>query len=83
MERHEIIADSRMADWVDALARGDEVVIVRDGKIVAEVKAPAKSRIRRAQAIDIAGLEELRSRLPVSRGSGAALVREIRDAPDW
>lgn len=83
MERHEIIADGRMTEWVDAVSRGDEVVILRDGQVVAEVKAPVKNRPRRARTIDLAGLVQLRARLPVTQGSGTALVRELRDEPDW
>lgn len=79
MERHEIREDGRIAEWVDAVERGDEVVFVRDGTVVAEMKAPAPTL--RSSAIDLEKLKILHSRLGrLAGGDGAGLVREMRDA---
>lgn len=71
MERLEIPIEALRDAWVDAIERGDEVVLVRDGRVVAEVKP-------RAKAVDI---EAIRARVPKSLQveDAAALIRAMRD----
>ena len=78
MERLEIPVDGDSERWLDALDRGDEVVFVRDGKPVAELARPD-----RKGPIDPEALAKLHAIMaPIRGGSGAQLIRELRDASD-
>ncbi len=80
MERIDISDDRRVADLVEAVERGDEVVIVRDGVVVAAVVVPTPPAIApEPRRFDMAGLEALRAKYPLRIGDAAALIREIRD----
>ena len=79
MERIDISEDRRMADIVAAVERGEEVVIVRDGTVVAEVRAAEMPKRRN---FDMAALEDLRARFPLRIDDPTALIREMRDADD-
>lgn len=77
MERHEIPVDALRDVWVEAIERGEEVVVVRDGRVVAEIKAP------RAKAVDMDAIRAIRAKLPKLPGNAADFVRDIRDDPRW
>lgn len=79
MERIDISEDRRMADIVAAVERGEEVVIERNGAVVAEVRA---AKIPQKRKFDMAALEELHRRFPVRIADATALVRQMRDADD-
>lgn len=87
MERYEVPQDraANLADLVERVERGDEVVIVREGKVVAEITraqtAPPKSA--KPRPLDLDALERLRKRIKLTPANGAAIVRELRDGPDW
>ncbi|MBX9882804.1 MAG: hypothetical protein K2X73_12615 [Sphingomonas sp.] len=74
MERHEIPVDDRTQAWLDAIERGDEVVLTRDGRVVAEIKATVRESI--AAAI-LAARAKIPDALKVE--DAAALVRAMRD----
>ncbi|OQW45816.1 MAG: hypothetical protein A4S16_12555 [Proteobacteria bacterium SG_bin6] len=76
MERHEIPADALSDAWVAAIERGDEVVVVRDGVAIADVKP-------RARPVDIDAIVALRSRLPKLPGTASDFIRDVRDDPRW
>lgn len=80
MERIDVSDERRLADLVAAVERGEEVVIVRDGAVVAEVIAPDVIPPIKPKRFDLAALEALRAKYPIRIGDGAALIREIRDA---
>jgi antitoxin (DNA-binding transcriptional repressor) of toxin-antitoxin stability system len=82
MERIDISDDRRVADLVEAVERGDEVVIVRDGVVVATVAAPDPAPSPEPKRFDMAALEALRAKYPIRIGDAAALIREIRDEGD-
>ncbi|TPG54179.1 hypothetical protein [Sphingomonas glacialis] len=89
MERIDISDGRRVADLVEAVERGDEVVIVRDGAIVAEVRsrqphpAPATPLTGETETIDLAAIRDLHARFPSLRiDSAATLIREMRDEDD-
>lgn len=85
MERIDISDGRRVADLVEAVERGDEVVIVRDGLVVARVAAPdPKVSALEAQPIDIAQLERFHAEHPMPRfeKSWGELIREMRDEDD-
>lgn len=71
MERLEIPVDDRTQAWLDAIKRGEVVVLARDGRVVAEVKIPPRKT-------DIAAI---RDRVPNSLQvqDAAALIRAMRD----
>ena len=75
MDRLEIPEDGTNSAWVEAVERGDEVVITRDGKPVVELKPPVVKR----PLIDLEKLADMHSRLGPLRGGGAALIRQLRD----
>uniref|UniRef100_UPI0035C9C6EC hypothetical protein n=1 Tax=uncultured Sphingomonas sp. TaxID=158754 RepID=UPI0035C9C6EC len=79
MERIDISDDRRVADLVEAVERGDEVVIVRDGVVVASVVVPEPAPAAEPKRFDLAALEALRAKYPIRIGDAAALIREIRD----
>ena len=83
MERIDISDDRRVADLVEAVERGDEVVIVRDGVVVAAVIAPTPPTVvSEPRRFDMAGLEALRAKYPLRIGDAGALIREMRDDDD-
>jgi antitoxin (DNA-binding transcriptional repressor) of toxin-antitoxin stability system len=82
MERIDISDDRPIADLVEAVERGGEVVIVRDGRVVAAMVVPQEHPPVPPKRFDIAALEALRAKYPIRIGNGAALVREMRDEDD-
>lgn len=87
MERFDVSEDPRLSDVVAAVERGEEVVIVRDGTVVAEVKATAPAD---RAAVDLPGkgkfdmavLEELHRQFPIRLIGMSADIRAMRDADD-
>ena len=76
MDRFEASLDTTAAEMLDALARGDEVVVVRDGKIVAVAE-------RMAEAADWWDREALRRAHEAAASLGVAnAARSIRDMRD-
>jgi antitoxin (DNA-binding transcriptional repressor) of toxin-antitoxin stability system len=85
MERIDITDGRRVADLVEAVERGDEVVIVRDGVVVATVAAPTSAPAAvEPRTFDIAGLERFHSQYPMPQfeQSWGNLVSEMRDEDD-
>ncbi len=89
MERIDISDGRRVADLVEAVERGDEVVIVRDGAIVAEVRAPsgdaaaADPPSTETGTIDLDAIRGFHARFPGLRiDSAATLIRQMRDEDD-
>lgn len=74
MERHEIPVDDRTQAWLDAIEHGDEVVLTRDGRVVAEIKAAVGEPI-------VAAILAARAKIPdaLKVKDAAALVRAMRD----
>lgn len=79
MERIDISEDRRMADLVAAVERGEEVVIVREGTVVAEVRSTEPPR-----KFDMAALERFHAEHPMPRfeQSWGDLIRKMRDEDD-
>ncbi|WP_353205634.1 hypothetical protein [Sphingomonas sp.] len=85
MERIDISDDRRVADLVEAVERGDEVVIVRDGVVVAAVVAPTPPAVvPESRRFDLAGLERFHAKHPMPHfeQSWSDVIREMRDEND-
>jgi prevent-host-death family protein len=82
MSAHDIAeAEGKLSDLIDQALRGEAVVITRDGRPVAEIKA-VKLRDRATREAEMAWLEAHRVKL---RGEGidaVELVSKMRDE-DW
>lgn len=88
MERYEVDADARLIPMLDAVARGEAVVIRRDGQVVATVE-PVRTGTDAGAAFapfSAEGLKQLEALRAMVRGAGvtdaALLVREMREADD-
>lgn len=86
MERYEVDADARLIPMLDAVARGEAVVIRRAGQVVATVE-PVRTEADAADApFSPEGLRQLETLRAMVRGSGvtdaALLVREMREADE-
>ncbi len=83
MERVEVPEDRQLSELIERAERGDEVVIVRNGREVGRVTAPdVPDTIDQSRAGIEEGLKrfaELRTRTKCWRVDGAKLVREMRD----
>ena len=63
----------RLSSLLDAVAAGEEVVILRRGKPVARLSPP------RPETIRFIDRSELRASLPQSKETAASVVRRLRD----
>ena len=68
-------AKARLSELIERALRGEEVVIIRRGKPVAQI-APAGT-VRRG--IDFARLRALRAVMPMARTPADKLIRKIRN----
>jgi prevent-host-death family protein len=66
---------SRLCELLDRVEAGESIEITRQGKVVAQLTAPAKAD----KPIDLASLQGLIADMPVSSLSAAELVRGMRD----
>lgn len=85
MERIDVSDGRRVADLVDAVERGDAVMIVRDGVVVAEVVPPSAALTPpEPRPFDLAALERFHAEHPMPRfeQSWTDLIREMRDEDD-
>ncbi len=81
MERIDLSDDRSLADAIEAAERGDQVMITRAGKVVAEVKtAPLSPRTDQSRHDALQRLRAIASPLRVA--DATLLVREMRDADD-
>ncbi len=69
-----------LSDLVGRVEPGDEVVVRRDGKVVAEFTVPTPP-VRRP-VFDRASLARIHALLGDDIGGGAAMIREMRDADE-
>lgn len=78
MERLEIPVSGEAERWVEAAERGDEVVLTRDGKTVATLRATT------AALTDSPGVRALlmarQALAPLRAADAGQIVREQRDA---
>lgn len=82
MERFDISGDPRLEALVEAVERGEEVAVTRDGRVVAEiVPVPPIDRVRPGK-IDLEALRALRAKHNIRVDDAAALIREMRDMDD-
>ena len=80
MDRYEVPIDDHLAPLVEAAERGEEVVIVRDGREIARLAAVAQGPA--GKLIDIGALERMQESiraLDMPPGDAAKLIREMRD----
>ncbi|WP_231363522.1 type II toxin-antitoxin system Phd/YefM family antitoxin [Thioalkalivibrio sulfidiphilus] len=63
----------RLSHLLDAVATGEEIVILRHGKPAARLTAPQPEPVR------FLDRSSLRSALPPSKENAAAVVRQLRD----
>ncbi|MDP3516902.1 MAG: type II toxin-antitoxin system prevent-host-death family antitoxin [Pseudohongiella sp.] len=63
----------KLSTLLDAVAAGDEVLILRNGKPAARLTAPVLQRVQ------FADRSELRAALPSTGSTAADLVRALRD----
>lgn len=77
-ERTATVAEAKahLSELIAAVEAGDEVVITRRGKPVAELVATARPTQRR---IDLAWLRELTADMPYQEEDSGSLVRRMRD----
>ena len=81
MDRYEVPIDERLAPLVEAAERGEEVVIMKDGREVARI-AKAEPAARPPGDLDIEALARMQERigaLEVLPFDATAAVREMRD----
>ena len=78
MERHEFPVRGEAEEWVAAVERGDEVVLTRDGKVVATVQ-PTGSDLPQAPGI-VALLRAREALAPLRSRDAWRIIREQRDA---
>jgi len=69
-------AESRLGELVDEAQRGEQIEIIRDGKIVARLVAPSPA-VRKP--LDVEALRALTAGMTVPDESAADAVRQIRD----
>lgn len=89
MDRYEVPIDAHLAPLVEAAERGEEVVIVRDGRAVASVRSEAAGAavtgVSKPKVIDdafiarITEMQEYVRSLGIPPCDAAKLVREMRD----
>lgn len=80
MERFEVPITGETERLVEAVERGDEVVLTRDGKAVVKLQS---TELDRAPSPDVEALLKLRESLKELRVPDAGqLVRDLRDAAD-
>lgn len=80
MERIEFSESRSLSDAVAAAERGDQVVVVRAGLVVAEVRATTQTR---PPLHDLDALRRVRDLArPLQIDDSAVLIREMRDADD-
>ncbi|AHK79450.1 prevent-host-death protein [Ectothiorhodospira haloalkaliphila] len=63
----------RLSQLLDAVAQGEEIVILRHGKPAARLTAPQSRQVR------FLDRSTLRAALPPSKESAAAVVRHLRN----
>ena len=63
----------RLSTLLDAVAVGEEIIILRHGKPVARLTAPPPEKIQ------FSNRSKLRASLPPARESSAQVVRELRN----
>lgn len=81
MERIDISDERPIADLVEAVERGEEVVIMRGEAVVARLASEPRSDAPR-RVFDMSALEDLHRRFPIRFGGAGALIREMRDMDD-
>ncbi len=68
-------AQQNLGELLDRVEAGEEITILRDGKVVAELRRATSEK----QPIDWAALKALRERLPYQHESSAETIRKMRD----
>jgi len=66
-------AKARLSALVDKAEAGEEIVITRHGKPVAQLSPAKKPKLA------VGSLAEIRAKLPYSKVPSAALLRKMRD----
>lgn len=80
MERIEFSESRSLSDAVAAAERGDEVVVVRAGSVVAEVRATTEAKRPLYDLVALRSVRDLAKPLQIE--DSALLIREMRDADD-
>jgi antitoxin (DNA-binding transcriptional repressor) of toxin-antitoxin stability system len=76
-------AKDHLPELIDRALQGEDVIITREGRPVAELKAvPAPPPHRPVTAADLDWLAERRSKLPRSSVDAGTFVSQMRDE-DW
>jgi prevent-host-death family protein len=68
-------AKAHLSELLDKVEAGEEVVITRHGRPVAQLSAVSRPK----QKLRLKALAEFRAKMPKSRRSSAVLLRQIRD----
>lgn len=69
-------AKARLSELLDKVERGEEIVITRHGKPVAQIRQVVSSK----KPLPLEKLAAFRARMPRWRKASATLLREMRDA---
>jgi prevent-host-death family protein len=75
-------AKAQLPSLLQAAEAGEQVVITRHGRPVAEVRAIAHAGADRPPDRGLAWLAERRGHYPAARQDSLALIRAMRDADD-
>ena len=82
MSKHSVVeAKNQLSDLIDRSLKGEDVVITRHGRAVAELK-PVAPAARAVTGEDLDWLAAHRARLTPNRTDAATLVSRIR-TEDW
>jgi antitoxin (DNA-binding transcriptional repressor) of toxin-antitoxin stability system len=68
-------AKAHLSELLDKVENGEEVIITRHGKPVAQMRQAASPK----KPLDLEALATFRATLPPQRGSSAELIRKMRD----
>lgn len=80
MERFEVPISGETERWVEAVERGHEVILTRNGMPVVKLEATTRNE---PPSPDLQALLDLRESLKDLRvQDGARLIRDLRDAAD-
>jgi len=79
MERYDVGRDDRFDEMLAAVDRGEEVVLIRDGREVAQL-VPTPARAGSMDLDKLAAVQHVMSPLRASGESGVELIRNMRDA---
>jgi antitoxin (DNA-binding transcriptional repressor) of toxin-antitoxin stability system len=72
-------AKARLDELVEQVEAGEDILITRDGRPVAQISAVLGNKATTKEPVDFEALAKFRSSLPKLSTSSAELIRQMRD----